>query len=242
MSKILFPLLLSALLPLSALAAPAKPPTLKPVAQSAPAVAASVAAPAAPAPRVLMQTSMGNIVLELYPDKAPKTVANFLKYVQDGFYAGTVFHRVIKGFLVQGGLYTTALTAKRTRAPIAIEANNGLSNLRGTIAAARAADPNSATAQFFINLVDNPRLDFVSDQSGATWGYTVFGKVIQGMAVVDRIGDLPTAAQGPFTAEVPHPLPVIASVSVLPAGAPLPAATPAAAPAKKPVGKPAVRH
>lgn len=242
MSKILFPLLLSALLPLTAFAAPAGPPLSRPAAKPAPAAATSVAAPAPPAPRVLMRTSMGNIVLELYPDKAPKTVANFLRYVQDGFYAGTVFHRVIKGFLVQGGLYTTALTAKRTRAPIAIEANNGLSNLRGTIAAARAADPNSATAQFFINLVDNPRLDFVSDQSGATWGYTVFGKVIRGMDVVDKIGDLPTAAQGPFTADVPHPLPVIESVSVLPEGMPLPAATPVAAPAKKPAGKPAVRH
>lgn len=242
MSKPLLPLLLSALLPLVAFAAPANPPAPRPAAKPAPAAAASAAAPAAPAPRVLMQTSMGNIVLELYPDKAPKTVANFLKYVQDGFYAGTVFHRVIKGFLVQGGLYTTALTAKRTRAPIAIEANNGLSNLRGTIAAARAADPNSATAQFFINLVDNPRLDFVSDQSGATWGYTVFGKVIQGMDVVDRIGDLPTAAQGPFSADVPHPLPVIESVSVLSAGAPLPAAKPAAAPTKKPARKPVVRH
>ncbi len=237
MSKPLLPLLLlSALLPLVASAAPAKP-------AAGPAGAASVAALPSPNQRVLMQTSMGNIVLELYPEKAPKTVANFLRYVHDGFYPGTVFHRVIKGFLVQGGLYTSALTAKRTRAPIAIEANNGLSNLRGTIAAARAADPNSATAQFFINLVDNPRLDFVSDQSGAPWGYTVFGKVIQGMDVVDKIGDLPTAAQGPFTADVPHPLPQIESVSVLPAGAPMPTASPAAAPAKKPLpGKPVVRH
>ncbi len=240
MSKRPLTLLLSALLPLVASAAPVRPAAVKSAAE--PAGAASVAAPAPPDPRVLMQTSMGNIVFELYPEKAPKTVANFLRYVHDGFYPGTVFHRVIKGFLVQGGLYTGALTAKRTRAPIAIEANNGLSNLRGTIAAARAADPNSATAQFFINLVDNPRLDFVSDQSGATWGYTVFGKVIQGMDVVDRIGDLPTAAQGPFTADVPHPLPVIESVSVLPEGAPLPAAKPATAPVKKAGRHTAVRH
>ncbi|MDE1959051.1 MAG: peptidylprolyl isomerase [Xanthomonadaceae bacterium] len=242
MSKHPLPLLLSALLPLVASAAPpARPAAVRPAAR--PAGATSVAAPVPPDPRVLMQTSMGRIVLELYPQKAPKTVANFLRYVHDGFYPGTVFHRVIKGFLVQGGLYTSTLTAKRTRAPIAIEANNGLSNLRGTVAAARAADPNSATAQFFINLVDNPRLDFVSDQSGATWGYTVFGKVIQGMDVVDKIGDLPTAAQGPFTADVPHPLPLIESVSVLPTDAPLPAATPAAATVKKPPpGKPAARH
>ena len=173
-----------------------------------------------PNPEVLVTTSMGSFVIELFPDKAPRTVANFLEYVHSGFYGGTVFQRVIKGFLVQGGLFNAQLQPKPTRPPIPIEADNGLSNLRGTVAAARAADPNSETSQFFINLVDNPRLDFISDQSGATWGYTVFGKVVQGMNVVDAIGNLPTGPQGPFSADVPHPLPVIESMTELPAPAP----------------------
>jgi peptidyl-prolyl cis-trans isomerase A (cyclophilin A) len=189
------------------------------------ALAASAAAPAPASsagnaagvahPQVKLHTSMGDIVIELFPDKAPKTVANFLQYVKDGFYDGTVFHRVIPMFLVQGGLYTRQLTPKRTRAPIPDEANNGLSNLRGTVAAARGPDPDSATAQFFFNIVDNPRLDYVGNQSGMTWGYAVFGKVVQGMDVVDKLDNLPTGPQGPFIGDVPRPLPVIESVKVI---------------------------
>lgn len=194
-------------------------------------------------PQVLIKTSEGDIVVQLYPDKAPKSVANFLQYVRSGFYAGTVFHRVIEGYLIQGGLYTRDLVAKRTRAPVPAEADNGLSNLRGTIAVARGADPNSGTSQFFINLVDNRRLDYVSDQSGLTWGYTVFGKVIKGMNVVDKIGALPTHAQGPFAGDVPKPLVVIEGAQVIGDKAPAAAATsaPPAAATKsaKPASKPA---
>ncbi len=179
-------------------------------------VTTAAKAAAQPKPQVLVKTSLGSFIITLFPDKAPKTVANFLAYVKSGFYAGTVFQRVIKGFLIQGGQFTTALVPKPTRPPIPIEANNGLSNLRGTIAAARASDPNSETSQFFINLVDNPRLDFVNNQSGQTWGYAVFGKVVKGMNIVDKIGSLPTGPQGPFSADVPSPLPVIESMALLP--------------------------
>ncbi|WP_254067888.1 peptidylprolyl isomerase, partial [Burkholderia sp. L27(2015)] len=135
-----------------------------------PTPAATVAAP-----QVLLHTSQGDITLELYPDKAPKSVANFLQYVRDGFYDGTLLHRAIPGYLLQGGLYTRDLQPKRTRPAVASEADNGVSNLRGTVAVARGADPNSGTSQFFFNLVDNRRLDFVGNQSGLTWGYAVFG-------------------------------------------------------------------
>ncbi|MBS0432263.1 MAG: peptidylprolyl isomerase [Proteobacteria bacterium] len=181
--------------------------------------AAQAVQPPAPAPvahpQVKLHTSMGDITIELFPDKAPKTVANFLQYVKDRFYEGTVFHRAIPGFLVQGGLYTRQLTPKRTRPAIPDEANNGLSNLRGTVAAARGPDPDSATAQFFFNIVDNPRLDYVGNQNGMTWGYAVFGKVIAGMDVVDKIDNLPTGPQGPFIGDVPRPLPVIESATVI---------------------------
>jgi peptidyl-prolyl cis-trans isomerase A (cyclophilin A) len=187
-----------------------------------PSNAASSATPAAPDPQVVLHTSQGDITLELYAGKSPKSVANFLQYVRDGFYDGTTFHRVIPGYLIQGGLYTRDLVQKRTRAPVAAEADNGLQNLRGTIAVARGADPDSGTAQFFINLVDNRRLDYVSDQSGLTWGYTVFGKVVQGMDVIDKIAALPTRALGPFVGDVPNPLVIIESARV--AGAPATAA------------------
>ena len=184
---------------------------------------------------------MGDIVIELFPDKAPKTVANFLQYVKDGFYAGTVFHRVIPGYLIQGGLYTRELRPKRTLPPIPDEANNGLSNLRGTVAAARGPDPDSATAQFFVNVVDNPRLDYVGNQSGMTWGYAVFGKVVKGMDVVDKIDNLPTGPQGPFIGDVPRPLVVIESARVIGEAAhptaepvsPVTGQVPASAPASK---------
>jgi peptidyl-prolyl cis-trans isomerase A (cyclophilin A) len=177
--------------------------------------------PAAPAPasvdhpRVVMHTTQGDVTLELFPDKAPKSVANFLQYVRDGFYDGTVFHRVVNGYMVQGGLYSRDLTQRRTRAAIPSEADNGLSNARGTIAVARGGDPNSGTAQFFVNLVDNRRLDYVSNQSGLTWGFAVFGKVVSGMDVVDKIAALPTRAQGPFVGDVPNPIVIIDSANVV---------------------------
>jgi cyclophilin family peptidyl-prolyl cis-trans isomerase len=183
-----------------------------------------------------MHTSAGDITLELYADKSPKSVANFLRYVHEGFYAGTVFHRVIPGYLIQGGLYTAELQPRRTHSPVPSEADNGLSNLRGTVAVARGADPNSGTSQFFINLVDDRRLDYVGNQSGLTWGYTVFAKVIKGMDVVDKIAALPTHAQGPFAADVPSPLVVIESVNVV--GEAAPAAPAAPASSAKPAAAP----
>lgn len=188
------------------------------------------AAVAAPPPQVVLKTSQGDIKLELYPDKAPKSVANFLQYVRDGFYDGTLMHRSIPGYLVQGGLYTRDLQPKRTRSAIASEADNGLSNVRGTVAVARGADPSSGTAQFFFNLVDNRRLDFAGNQSGLTWGYAVFGKVVEGMDVVDKIAALPTRALGPFAGDVPNPLVIIESAHVV--GDQPPAAAGTAAKAK----------
>jgi peptidyl-prolyl cis-trans isomerase A (cyclophilin A) len=193
-------------------------------AQTAPPSSTGEAAPA-PGPKVLLHTSAGDVTLELYPDKAPKSVANFLQYVHEGFYDGTVFHRAIPGYLVQGGLYTRDLQPRRTHPAIASEADNGLSNLRGTVAVARGADPNSGTAQFFVNLVDNRRLDYAGNQSGLTWGYAVFGKVVQGMDVIDKIAALPTRGQGPFAADVPNPLPVILSARVIGEEAPATAAS-----------------
>jgi peptidyl-prolyl cis-trans isomerase A (cyclophilin A) len=152
----------------------------------------------------VLRTSMGDITIELYPDKAPKSVENFLQYTKDGFYNGTVFHRVIGNFMIQGGGFTKELTQKRTRPAIQNEAGNGLSNLRGTVAMARTNDPHSATAQFFINVVDNKRLDSTTDANGATFfGYAVFGKVISGLDVVDKIKAVETSAQGPLPSDVP---------------------------------------
>lgn len=169
----------------------------------------------APLPEVVLQTSEGSITLELFPEQAPKSVANFLRYVREGFYAGTVFQRAIPGYLVQGGLYNRQLQPRRTHSAIASEADNGLSNLRGTVAVARGVDPNSGTSQFFFNLVDNRRLDYVGSQSGLTWGYAVFGKVIKGMDVVDKIAALPTRPLGPFQGDVPDPLVTITSAEVV---------------------------
>ena len=146
--------------------------------------AITAAASAEAGPKVAMKTSMGDLVIEVYPDKAPKTVENFLAYVKSGFYNGTVFHRVINGFMVQGGGYDTNMREKPTRAPIQNEAKNGLKNRAYTIAMARTPDPHSASAQFFINVNDNAFLDYPG-QDG--WGYAVFGKVISGMETVDKI-------------------------------------------------------
>jgi peptidyl-prolyl cis-trans isomerase A (cyclophilin A) len=170
---------------------------------------AADAAPAVANPKVLLHTSQGDITVELYPDKAPKTVDNFLQYVKDGYYDGTIFHRVIPSFMIQGGGWTKDLQRKRPRAPIHNEANNGLSNLRGTLAMARTADPHSAAAEFFINVVDNKRLDYVGDANGATsWGYCVFGKVVDGMDTVDKIKSSETGPQGPLPTDVPK-IPVV---------------------------------
>jgi cyclophilin family peptidyl-prolyl cis-trans isomerase len=153
-------------------------------------------------PQVTLETSHGVIVLELYPDKAPATVANFLEYVKAGFYDGTIFHRVIDGFMIQGGGFTADLGKKDTRAPIKNESENGLGNERGTIAMARTQDPHSATAQFFINTVDNRSgLDY--GKTAQIWGYAVFGKVVQGLDVVDKIAKVKTGTRAGM-ADVPE--------------------------------------
>jgi peptidyl-prolyl cis-trans isomerase B (cyclophilin B) len=144
---------------------------------------------------IKMQTNYGTIELELDRDKAPKTVANFEQYVKDGFFDGTIFHRVINGFMIQGGGFEPGMKQKPTREPIINEAANGLSNLTGTIAMARTNDPHSATAQFFINVADNKFLDHTSP-SGQGWGYAVFGKVTNGMDVVNSIKEVATGNSG----------------------------------------------
>jgi peptidyl-prolyl cis-trans isomerase A (cyclophilin A) len=170
-----------------------------------------VAAPAW-AQKVKLATSMGDIVIELDAAKAPKTVDNFMKYVAAGHYDGTVFHRVIESFMVQGGGMTPDMKEKPTRAPIALESGNGLSNTRGTVSMARTGVPNSATAQFFINVVDNARLDATNPGMN---GYAVFGKVVSGMDVVDKIRGVPVADNGPHQ-NVPVKPVLITKASVLP--------------------------
>ena len=192
-----------------AAAKPAPKAPAKPAAKTDVASAADAQAPS----KVQIKTSLGDITVELYADKAPKSVENFLAYAKSGFYDGTIFHRVIADFMIQGGGFTPDLRQKKTRAPVVNESKNGLSNLRGTIAMARTADPNSATAQFFINTVDNPRLDYAGD---ANPGYCVFGKVTAGLDVVDKIRALPTGAQGPFRSDVPTTPVIIEKVTVLP--------------------------
>ncbi len=145
-------------------------------------------------PIVLMETSLGNIKIELFADKAPNTVKNFLSYVDDKFYDDTIFHRVIPRFMIQGGGFTADMGQKRTKAPIKNESTNGVSNERGTLAMARTNVPDSATAQFFINLVDNGRLDRALSADGV--GYCVFGKVIEGLDVVDKIAQVRTGSKG----------------------------------------------
>ena len=149
---------------------------------------------AAQAQKVKLATSAGDIVIELDKAKAPKTVDNFVQYVKDGHYNGTVFHRVIPNFMIQGGGMAADMTEKKTRAPIPLESKNGLSNVRGSIAMARTGDPNSATSQFFINVQDNPRLDAANARDGN--GYAVFGMVVSGMEVVDKIRVVPTSSKG----------------------------------------------
>ena len=158
--------------------------------------AAQAQTPAAANPRVALDTTKGKIVIELYADKAPKTVKNFLDYVKSGHFNGTIFHRVIPGFMIQGGGFTPDMTEKPTKPPIQNEADNRVQNQRGTIAMARTNDPHSATAQFFINVANNGSLNFTS-KTPAGWGYAVFGNVVEGMDVVDAIVAVPTTTKGP---------------------------------------------
>ena len=174
----------------------------------------SIAAHAAN-PQLEMKTSQGTLVIELYLDKAPKSVDNFLQYAKDGFYNGTVFHRVIPDFMIQGGGFAPDMKQKATRPPIQNEAANGLKNEAGTLAMARTGDPHSASAQFFINLKDNSFLDYPGRDG---WGYAVFGKVVQGFDIVQKIGKLPTASAGPHQ-NVPTTPVLIESVKLLPAPA-----------------------
>ncbi len=186
-------------------------------------------------PRVEMKTSLGTLVIELDPVAAPKSVANFLEYVKSGFYDGTVYHRVIKGFMAQGGGFDKTLKQKETRAPIVNEGEAaekaGLKNDRGTISMARTGDPHSATAQFYINYKDNTMLDASSAKNnmpaqckaeGAPpqckqygWGYTAFGRVVQGMDVVDKMAEMPTGAGGMFPSDVPKTQIVIEKVTLI---------------------------
>lgn len=161
------------------------------------AMLAGVPAASAENPRVILETSKGKIVLELYPEKAPETVKNFLNYVDEKFYDGTIFHRVIPKFMIQGGGFTSDMQRKPTGAPIKNEADKGLKNDRGTIAMARTGDPHSATAQFFINTVNN---DFLNHKSKTPqgWGYAAFGKVVAGMDTVDAISAVKTTTRGPY--------------------------------------------
>ena len=196
-------------------------------------------------PIVNVKTNMGEFLIELYPDEAPKTVANFLRYVNDGFYNGTVFHRVINRFMIQGGALGPDLAPKLTYEAIPNEAANGLLNQPGTVAMARAYDPDSATSQFFINIEDNKFLNHYKPEPDY-FGYAVFGKVIKGMDVVRQIAAVPTAASGPFASDVPvqpvvmEKLTVVNEPVVLRIEEPDPIIKPKAAPApvkKNPVKK-----
>ena len=172
-------------------------------------VPADEAAAAGPNPQVLMKTSLGEIVIELYPEKAPKTVENFLKYVDDKHYNGLIFHRVIGNFMIQGGGFDKDMKQKATRAPIPLESRNGLKNDAGTIAMARTSVPDSASSQFFINTVDNASLNFPNPDGN---GYAVFGKVVKGMDTVEKIAKVKTGRNGPH-GDVPVEPVLIESVS-----------------------------
>ena len=171
-----------------------------------------LASPSTFAQRVKLQTSAGDVVLELQRDHAPQTVDNFLSYVRFRHYDGTIFHRVIPGFMIQGGGMDARMQEKPTQKPIALEARSGLTNVRGSVAMARTGDPNSATSQFFINVVDNASLDAANARDGH--GYAVFGKVVEGMDVVDKIREVPTRAVG-MHANVPSMPVTIIKATVL---------------------------
>jgi len=190
---------------------------LKPLLAFAVAAFISVAADAAnDGPKVLIETSLGDITLQLDPAHAPATVDNFLRYVRDGHYDGTVVYRVVPGFVIQMGSYDADVQARPVRAPIALEANNSLSNRRGTVAMARENDPNTATAEFFINLADNTGLDHRADDPGNATGYAVFAKVVSGMDVVDRIAAVALGDHGPMPGAAPVDPVTIRKVTMLP--------------------------
>jgi peptidyl-prolyl cis-trans isomerase A (cyclophilin A) len=172
---------------------------------------------AAPANQVLIQTSLGDITVQLDRAHAPITVENFLRYVKEGHYDGTIFYRVVPGFVIQGGSYESATKARPVHKPIALEANNGLHNLRGSIAMAREDDPNTATAEFFIDLADDPGLDQNAGDTANATGYAVFGQVIAGQDVVDRIAAMPLGDNGPVKGAAPVEPVVVRQVSVVPA-------------------------
>jgi len=165
-----------------------------------------------PNPIASFKTSLGDFAVELYEDRSPGTVANFVAYVRDGFYDGTVFHRVIPGFMIQGGGMVPGMEEKDTKKPIANEADNGVSNKRGTIAMARTSDPHSATSQFFINVVDNGRLDHTAKDARG-WGYCAFGAVVSGMETIDAIAKVRTGSRPPHQ-DVPVQDVVISSVVI----------------------------
>ncbi len=164
-------------------------------------------------PQVDLKTNLGTIRIELYPARAPKSVENFLQYVKDGHFNGTIFHRVIDNFMIQGGGFDKSYRQKATRAPIENEGKNGLKNDLGTLAMARTSAPHSASSQFFINLKDNNFLNAASAQDG--WGYAVFGKVVGGMDVVMKIAKAPTGPGGPFPTDAPREMVVIESASLV---------------------------
>jgi cyclophilin family peptidyl-prolyl cis-trans isomerase len=189
-------------------------PVLSALALALAAAPAGAEDPGSTAPRVELVTTHGTMVLELDLAKAPVTSGNFLQYVRDGHYDGLIFHRVIPGFMIQGGGYDTDFGERPTREPIENESRNGLSNERGTISMARTNDPHSASGQFFINLVDNPRLDGAEGR----WGYAVFGRLVEGLDVLDKIGSVPTGRGGPFPTDVPQAPVVIQTARVLDEG------------------------
>ncbi|CAM5425488.1 peptidylprolyl isomerase [Eoetvoesiella caeni] len=164
-------------------------------------------------PRVKLQTNFGDIIIELNQEKAPKTVENFLKYTQEGFFDGTIFHRVINNFMIQGGGFDAGMKQKTTHDPIENEANNGLKNDKYTLAMARTSDPHSATAQFFINVGNNDFLNFTAPTSNG-WGYAVFGKVVEGTEIVDKIKEVKTGNKG-FHQDVPVEDVVIEKATVI---------------------------
>ncbi|MBD3337314.1 MAG: peptidyl-prolyl cis-trans isomerase [Candidatus Eisenbacteria bacterium] len=184
-----------------------------PAQEEAVAVAEEGASKEAAANKVLFKTTKGDLVIELYPDEAPLTVDNFLRYVREGFYDGTIFHRVIPGFVIQGGGFTSEMNKKSTHPPIKNEADNGLKNLRGTLSMARTNDIHSATSQFFINLRDNASLDHRGDNPQA-YGYAVFGKVVEGMDVVDEIAAVETGKRGMYS-DVPKETIVVEEALVM---------------------------
>ena len=165
-------------------------------------------------PGAVIHTSLGDIKLELLADKAPASVENFITYAKSGSYDGTIFHRVISSFMIQGGGFTPDMEKRATREPIANEANNGLSNLRGTVAMARTNDPHSATAQFFINTQDNLNLNYSGESNSRAWGYAVFGRVTEGMSVVDEIRFVETTSTPPYS-NIPKVPVVIESVEII---------------------------